>query len=127
MIKPEDNDFHPRDPTDRTWTETTFLPFGVPEEGIFGNAYVLARPNLGVCISSIIVTRGFCRQPYEIDFCDPQMHLPCPPKFSSYALENGLTVTATNGVRDYHLTYENALGACSFDLSVRGLAFRHCL
>jgi len=121
MIKPEDCEFHPRDPTDRTWTETTFLPFGVPEEGIFGNAYVLARPNLGICTSSIIVTRGFCRQPYEIDFCDPQVHLPCPPKFSSYTLENGLKVESLNGVRDYRLTYENALGACSFELTFKGL------
>jgi hypothetical protein len=30
-------------------------------------------------------------------------------------------VEALNGVRDYHLTYENALGACSFDLTFCGL------
>lgn len=121
MILPTDCEFHPRNPKDRTWTETTFLPFGVPEAGIFGNAYVLARPNMGVCISSIIVSKGFCRQPFEIDFCDPQMHLPCPPSFSSYSLENGLTVKALNGVRDYQLTYTNELGACHFDLNFRGL------
>lgn len=121
MITDADADFHPRDPGDRTWTETTFLPFGVPEEGIFGNAYVLTRPNLGVAISSIVVSKGFCRQPYEIDFTDPQMHLPCPERFSDYRLENGLSVRATNGPRGYHLVYENALGACSFDLTFEGL------
>ena len=99
MITDADADFHARDPADRTWTETTFLPFGVPEEGIFGNAYVLARPNMGVAISSVIVTRGLCRQPWEIDFCDPQMHLPCPEKFSDYQLGNGLEVKALNGPR----------------------------
>ena len=121
MITAQDSDFHSRDPSDRTWTETTFLPFAVPEEGIFGNAYVLARPNMGVAISSIVVTQGFCRQPYEMDFTDPQMHLPCPESFSKYTLENGLSVEATKAPTDYHLTYENALGACSFDLSFRGL------
>jgi hypothetical protein len=121
MIHPHDSEFHERDPADRTWTETTFLPFAVPEEGIFGNAYVLARPNMGVVISSIVVTQGFCRQPYEMDFLDPQMHLPCPESFSRYTLANGLSVEATEAPRDYHLTYENALGACSFDLQFRGL------
>jgi hypothetical protein len=121
MITEKDSEFHTRDPADRTWTETTFLPFGVPEEGIFGNAYVLARPNQGVAISSIIVSQGFCRQPYEIDFTDPQMHLPCPESFAKYSLANGLHVEATQAPRDYHLSYENALGACSFDLQFRGL------
>lgn len=121
MITPADADFHPRDPTDMTWTETTFLPFGVPEEGIFGNVYVLARPNLGVATSSIIVSKGICTQPYQIDFTDPQVHLPCPVSFSNYTLANGLCVQSTDGVKGYHLRYQNALGACSFDLRFRGL------
>ena len=89
MITAKDADFHACDPSDRSWTETTFLPFGVPEAGIFGNAYVLARPNLGIVSSAIIVSQGFCRQPYEIDFTDPQMHLPCPESFTKFTLENG--------------------------------------
>ena len=47
-------DCHARDPADRSWTETTFLPFFVPEPGIFGNLCVLARPNLGVALSSVL-------------------------------------------------------------------------
>jgi len=121
MITEKDSEFHPRDPNDRTWTETTVLVFSVPEAGILANAYVLARPNLGVCLSSVVVAQGLCRQPYEIDFCDPQMHLPCPDSFSKYTLENGLSVEAINGPRNYRMTYQNALGACSFDLNFRGL------
>ena len=121
MITAKDADFHPCDPSDRSWTETTFLPFGVPEAGIFGNAYVLARPNLGIVSSAIIVSQGFCRQPYEIDFTDPQMHLPCPGSFSKYQLDNGLSVQASADARDYQLSYRNALGACNFDLHFRGL------
>ena len=119
MITDKDCEFHPRDPKDLTWTETTFLPFFVPEAGIFGNVYVLARPNLGVAISSILVSSGMCVQPYEIDFTDPQMHLPCPEAFNNYTLPNGLSVQAKSP-KDYHFTYENALGACSFELDFRG-------
>lgn len=118
MINDSDADFHPRDPSDRTWTETTFLPFVVPEAGIFGNVYVLARPNLGVATSSILVGQGFCTQPYEVDFTDPQVHLPCPESFSSYKLENGLSVHS-EGPKSYDISYENALEACSFDLKFR--------
>ncbi|MFD4972451.1 hypothetical protein [Streptomyces sp. NPDC058424] len=120
MITDVDTEFHPRDPEDRTWTETMFLPFVVPEEGIFGNVYVLARPNVGVATSSILVGQGFCPQPYDVDFTDPQVHLPCPTSFAKFSLENGLTVDApTPG--QYDLSYRNALGACSFDLAFRGL------
>ena len=121
MIVDADCDFHPRDPTDRTWTETTFLPFFIPEPGIFGNLYVLARPNLGVAISSILVSEGLCLQPYEIDFTDSQMHLPCPASFRHYRLANGLSVEATNGPRGYRFGYRDELGQCEFDLDFRAL------
>lgn len=121
MISAKDSEFHPRDPADRTWTETTFLPFFVPDAGIFGNVYVLARPNQGVAISSILISEGFCLQPYEIDFTDPQMHLTCPASFLKYSLENGLTVEVTKAPGDYRFSYENALGACSFELEFRGM------
>ena len=121
MITAKDSDFHARDPADRTWTETTFLPFFIPDAGIFGTVYVLARPNLGVAISSILISEGFCLQPYEVDFTDPQMHLPCPESFTKYSLENGLSVEVTKAPLDYNFSYENALGACSFELSFRGM------
>ncbi|MGE0230296.1 MAG: hypothetical protein AB7O39_14545 [Flavobacteriaceae bacterium] len=121
MITAQDTDFHPRDPADLSWTETTFIPFCVPEEGIFGNAYVLARPNLGICTSSIIVSKGICNHTYQIDFTDAQVHLPCPEKFSDYSLPNGLTVKSSNAPRDYHFTYEHKMGSCSFDLNFKAI------
>ena len=121
MITAKDSDFHARDPSDRTWTETTFLPFFIPEAGIFGNVYVLARPNVGIAISSILISEGFCLQPYEVDFTDAQMHLPCPESFTKYSLGNGLNVEVTKAPVDYNFSYENPLGACSFDLSFRGM------
>lgn len=40
MITDADADFHDRDPADPTWTETTFLPFFIPEPGKIGRAHV---------------------------------------------------------------------------------------
>jgi len=54
-----------------------FISFSVPEEQLFGNVYVLARPNVGAVISDITIQKGLSRFPYEMDFHDPQMHLPC--------------------------------------------------
>lgn len=120
MITDADSEFHQRDPADLTWTETMFLPFVIPEERIFGNVYVLARPNAGVATSSILIGQGFCADPWEVDFTDPQVHLPCPESFAEFSLPNGLSVTAPTP-REYDLIYQNVLGACSFDLSFLAL------
>lgn len=121
MITNADADFHERDPRDPTWTETTFLPFFIPEPGIFGNLYVLARPNVGVALSSVLVSEGLCLQPYEVDFTDSQMHLPCPASFSRYTLANGLSVEALDGPKAYRFGYRSALGSCEFDLEFKAL------
>jgi len=120
MITDADSEFHPRDPADRTWTETMFLPFSIPEEAIFGNVYVLARPNAGVATSSILIGQGFCPHPWQVDFTDPQVHLPCPESFADFELPNGLRVLAPSP-KKYDISYRNLLGACSFDLSFRAL------
>jgi hypothetical protein len=121
VITPKDSQYHESDPSIRDWAETTVLVFSVPEEGIFGNAYVIARPNMGVATSSIVIGQGMCRQPYEIDFTDPQVHVPAPKDFTKYTLETGLSVEAVTPPRDYHFRYENVLGACRFDLNFRAL------
>jgi hypothetical protein len=121
MIKPEDVKYHDRDPSIRTWVETMPILFNIPEEQICGIAYVLARPNLGAAISSIAIAKGICRNLHEIDFIDSQMHLTAPKDLSDFTLENGLSVKATKPPRDFHFTYQHALGSCSFDLQFRGL------
>lgn len=121
MITAADAEFHPSDPAEWRWTETTALIFSVPEERILGNVYVAARPNLGVALSAIAIGQGFCRHPFEIDFSDSQMHLPCPPSFVKYELENGLRVDCVNPPREYHFQYEYKLGGCSLDLTFKSL------
>jgi hypothetical protein len=121
LISPSDSSYHPSDPSNWRWTETTPLIFHVAEAGILGNLYVAARPNIGVALSAVAVAQGFCTQAYEIDFSDAQMHLPCPEDFTKYTLENGLSVEVVRPPRDYRFTYEYKLGGCSFDLNFRAL------
>jgi hypothetical protein len=121
MITAADADYHSIDPHARTWAETIVLVFSVPEAGILGNAYVLSRPNVGATISSVVVHSGICTQPYEIDFTDPQVHVPAPETFSKFTLESGLSLEATNAPRNFRMQYEHELGACRFDLSFEGL------
>jgi hypothetical protein len=121
LITAADSEFHDRDPAVSNWAETQVLIFSVPEAGILANAYVLARPNIGVCASSIIVFQGFRAQPYEIDFVDARMHLPCPASFLDMSLDNGFTLKATNPPRDFSYSYRDTHGACSFDLDFRAL------
>ncbi|OWT66354.1 DUF7065 domain-containing protein [Candidimonas nitroreducens] len=119
MITSDDIEFHPNAPTNRLWTETTYLAFNVPEAALQGTLYVLARPNMGVALSSVVIARGIRRHPHEVDFCDPQIHLPCPAAYSRFKLENGLALEASS-LTDWHFTYEHQLGACRFDLTLNG-------
>lgn len=121
MITAADTEFHPRDPTDRIWTEKTYLAFSVPEAALHGTLYVLTRPSLGVAMSLvIIIAREITRRLHEVDFCDPQTHLHCPPSYASFTLENGLCVEA-GSLRDWTFLYQHKLGACRFELDFKGL------
>lgn len=117
MITPEDMDWHPSDPAQQNWAETLVCVFSVPEAGILGNAYVLARPNVGAAISSVVVHGGFATRVHEIDFADPQVHMPAPEKFSDFTLPSGLSLHVDDAPRDFSVRYEsNAPGACRLDL-----------
>ncbi|WP_374414868.1 hypothetical protein [Novosphingobium colocasiae] len=116
MIIADDYKFHARDPEDRTWTETLFIIFSVPECAISGNIYVLTRPNMGVCHSSIEIHQGMCFHPWQLHHNDSQMHLPCPEDFSNFSLPNGLTFHARNE-RELEYRYDSLDGVCSLELS----------
>jgi hypothetical protein len=121
MITAKDSEFHPVPKSNWRWAETTPLSFSVPEAGLLGNLYIAARPNLGVALSSVGIVRGFRFRPFEVDFSDAQMHLPCPDNYTRYTLESGLSVHITKPPREAHFQYEYKLGGCSFDLKFRGL------
>ena len=121
MITAADFEFHDRDPSISTWAETVVLIFSVPEAGIMGNAYILARPNLGVVASAVIVFQGWCEHPFEIDFLDTRVHLPCPESFMDQQLDSGLTFKAIESPNEFLFKYEDTHGACSFDLNFKAL------
>lgn len=115
MITAADYKFHERNPADLTWTETVFQIFSVPEVGISGNMYVVARPNLGVCHSSIEIHQGICLHPWQVHHNDSQMHLPCPEDYSDFTLGNGLTFKA-HSEREHEWRYQSLDGVCAFEL-----------
>jgi len=120
MITFDDFKFHPRDPKDGSWTETQFVIFSVPEHAISGNLYVLARPNLGICHSSIEIHKGMCFHPWQLHHNDAQMHLRCPERFDDFTLENGLSFKALNA-RDSRFNYKSLDGNCALELSFKAV------
>lgn len=122
MISPDVYHFHDRPGEDWTWTETTFLFFSVPEEGISAYIYVLARPNLGVCHATVDIHKGFCMNLWEIDFIDRQMHLPCPDDFSNFKLPSGLEFKTKNEPRDFQFKYQSADDLCSFEVDFTAMS-----
>lgn len=122
MITAKDSSFHPVRRENWRWAETMPLSFSVPSAGILGNLYIAARPNLGVALSSVGIVQGFRFQPYEVDFSDAQMHLPCPDNFTDYTLASGIRVKVEEPPRKVHFQYTYQLGGdCSLDLRFRGL------
>lgn len=122
MITSKDSEFHPVPKDNWRWTETTPLSFSVPQAGILGNLYIAARPNLGVALSSVGIVKGFRFQPYQVDFSDAQMHLPCPDNFTNYELASGIRVHVTKPPTEARFQYEYKLGGgCCFDLKFQGL------
>ncbi len=122
MITAVDAEFHSADKSVFHWAETNHFNFSVPEAAISGYAYVLTRPNLGVCHSSIYIFQGLCERAADALFADAEMHLPCPRSLVDFTLENGLGITVTRPPFDYDLRYKSRDGACAFDFSFRALA-----
>ena len=121
MITGKDLDFHHADSPAFDHAETLFLIFSVPEARISGNAYVLCRPNAGVCLSSIYVHQGFHANAWTADYSDAPMHVKCPETMAYFTLSNGLSIRGSNDARDYHVLYEGRDGHCHFALDFRGL------
>lgn len=121
MITDADLEYHHHQSDDPTYAETYFLIFSVPEASISGNAYVLARPNVGVVLSSIYINKGICHNAFEAEFADAPMHLPAPAKFSAFSLDNGFSLSASDAGKNYQFKYESRDQLCRFDLNFAGI------
>jgi len=121
VITDQDLHFHNSNSPDFDHAETLFLIFSVPEARISGNAYVLCRPNAGVCLSSVYVHQGIHANAWTVDYSDAPMHVKCPDTMADFTLSNGLSVKGGNNARDYRFRYEGRDGLCRFDLDFKGL------
>ncbi len=120
-ITDNDLNFHNADSPAFDHAETLFLIFSVPEARVSGNAYILCRPNAGVCLSSVYVHQGMHANAWTVDYSDAPMHVKCPDNMRDFTLSNGLSVKGGNNARDYRFRYEGADGLCRFDLDFKGL------
>ncbi len=121
MITEQDMYFHPPTSDDSTWAETNYFGFYVAEENIHVGAYVQAKPNLGAVLSSVTIFDGIDDQPQEILFSDCHIHLPMPKgNLDDFELANGLAITCTRPVMDYHIRYDGGQNV-SFDVKYTGL------
>ena len=116
-----DAELHPSEPSTTSWAETIGFWFAVPEEAIYGNVYVQARPNVGAAISAVNVVQGRNPLPYTVDFTDPHVHAPCPPSLLHFELVNGLRVDVPEPPTHYVFGYRSLNGACSMELDLRGV------
>ena len=121
MISGNDLHFHNRNSPDFDHAETLFLIFSVPEARISGNAFVLCRPNAGVCLSSVYIHQGIHANAWTADYSDAPMHVKCPETMANFTLSNGLSVKGSNEARDYRFRYAGRDGLCRFDLQFTGL------
>ncbi len=122
MITNDDMRYHPlamanlTDETTRhTWAETLYIPFAVPEEALFGNLYLMARPGVGVITSDVKVFQGLGRSRFDALYTDNQTQLPVPADFRAFSLPSGVTVDLREGPDCYRLRYEG-FGDTRFDL-----------
>ena len=97
-----------------------FVIFSVPECAISGNIYVLTRPNLGVCHSSVEIHQGMCFQPWQLHHNDSQMHMRCPEDFSDFTLPNGVTFKA-HDERRHEWRYTSRDGVCALDFTYEAI------
>jgi len=121
LITENDVYFHPPTSDHYTWAETNYFGFYVAEENIHVGAYVQAKPNLGAVLSSVTIFDGISNTPHEVLYSDCHMHLPMPEgNLDDFKLENGLAITCTKPVMDYHLRFDDKNGV-SFDVKYKAL------
>tara|TARA_R110000787_G_scaffold4365_11_gene16871 strand:- start:20551 stop:21507 length:957 start_codon:yes stop_codon:yes gene_type:complete len=121
LITKNDVYFHPPTSDHYTWAETNYFGFYVADKNIHVGAYVQAKPNLGAVLSSITIFDGISNTPHEILYSDCHIHLPMPEgNLDDFRLENGLAITCTRPVMDYHIRYDGGQGV-NFDVTYTGL------
>lgn len=127
MITNQDMRYHPEamaaltDASNRhSWAETFYMPFAVPDLGLFGSAYLLARPGLGVVTCDIKIYRGLGRARFDALYSDSQHQLPAPADFRKFSLPSGLSADLEEGPDRYRLSYVG-VDDTRFELDARAI------
>ncbi len=127
MITNQDMHFHPdamaaltQPATRHTWAETLYMPFAVPDLGLFGSAYLMARPGVGVITSDVKIFRGLGRSRFDAAYSDNQTQLPAPQDFMRFTLPSGLSVDLSEGPDRYRVRYEG-IDDTAFELDARAI------
>jgi hypothetical protein len=106
--------------TRHTWAETLYIPFAVPALALFGSAYLMARPGVGVVTSDVKIYRGLGRTRFDALYSDNQAQIPAPPEFNRFTLPTGLAVDLSAGPERYRVSYAG-IDDTHFDLEARAI------
>ena len=122
LLTPRDAYFHTPAYRERTWLETNWWSFLIPEHNVRGHVYVGFRTNLGVVFSQIHVWGSRdAASVLDFDYWDSQVHLPLPPcNLDHYRLANGLEVRMQEPLKRYSLSYDG-FGDTHFRLEYEAL------
>ena len=123
-FRPEDDDFHDEEMSDRWWeTETNWFSWNVPERKLGGWTYCQALPNAGLCNGGAWVWDDSAAYPWELAYRAEYSGLQLPPRgerdMRDFEWPNGVHVRVLEPLRRYAVTYTDPGGefelALSFD------------
>ncbi|MDX6376880.1 MAG: hypothetical protein QOE98_1183, partial [Gaiellaceae bacterium] len=121
LLTPRDALFHTPAYRDRTWLETNWWSFLVPEHNLRGHIYNGFRTNLGVVFSQVHVWSRDASSVLDFDYWDSQVHLPLPAcNLDHFRLDNGLEVKMHEPLQRYSLSYDG-FGDTHFRLEYEAL------
>lgn len=127
MITATDESFHPAEPNDVWWTETSWFGFFVPERRLSGTVYAFFRPTLGVCSGTVYVWDDSAELPWEVLYGRALLHLPPPAgDLTDVELENGLRLRCASPLRRHSIQYEDG-EALRLDLTFDAVTEPHGL
>jgi hypothetical protein len=104
MITAGDVEFHTPDPVPDDWAETYFFDLFVPEAGLHGWVYLVARPAAGAVVCDVEFVDRISPRPFDARYIDLQHHIPIPDRWSAFRLPNGLSFAAASPTR-YRIDY----------------------
>ena len=124
-IRPEDDDFHDEEMSDRWWeTETCWFSWNIPERKLGGWTYCQARPNAHLCNGGAWVWDGGASYPWELLYRAEYSGLQLPPReerdMRDFEWPNGVHVRALEPLRRYAVTYSDP-GALELELEFEAI------